>query len=329
MLYLGIDGGGTKTAFLLISETGKVLAYSTKSTCHYLQVGIDNFKKVLDIGIGEVLKKAGKKKYQLDYTFLGIPAYGEIIKDVSLLEELTSEVLGSQKFRCGNDVEAGWAGSLACQTGLNIVAGTGAIGFGRDQDGNTARTSGWGHFCGDEGSAYWLAKQAISIFGKEADGRLEKSPLYDIIKHEFDLKRDFDLITLIYKKLGRKRDKVAQLAKLIYKAAQQGDNKAIALYRQAAYEYSLIVKALIKKLNYADNQEILTSYSGGVFKAGAYILEPFKKYIKQYNIKLIKPILQPVTGAALYALLLGMEINQHSKNEIIKKIKNEEKRLRI
>ena len=74
-------------------------------------------------------------------------------------------------------------GSLACRAGINLVAGTGAIGFGKDSFGKTARSAGWGYFCGDEGSAYWLGKQLISIFGKEADGRKAKTPLYDIVRH--------------------------------------------------------------------------------------------------------------------------------------------------
>lgn len=325
MFYLGVDGGGTKTAFVLIDQEGKICSYTTKSTCHYLQVGIDTFQRVLEDGIADICKQARIEKSDIAYSFLGLPGFGENKDDVPKLETIVKHILLSEQFKCGNDVEAGWAGSLACQPGINLVGGTGAIGFGRDRHGNTARASGWGYYCGDEGSAYWLGKRVISLFGKEADGREEKTPLYDIVRNKFNIQRDLDFISVVYDTLERKRDKIAQLAQLLYQAAEEGDEKAVDLYRQAAYEHSLTVKALINKLNFNCDEEILVSYSGGVFKAGPYILDPLNKYIDQSNVKLIKPILQPVTGAALYALLLDKRLNDYDL--IVEKLREEEKRL--
>jgi len=274
MVYLGLDGGGTKTAIVLINEAGNILSYIVKPSCHYIQIGLDGFHEILADGVKEVCKKTGKNISEIDYSFLGLPAYGENKDDVPKLEAIVRDVLQSDCFKCGNDVEAGWAGSLACQPGINLVGGTGAIGFGRDSQGNSARASGWGYFCGDEGSAYWLGKQLISLFGKEADGREKKTPLYDIVRSNFNLKRDLDFISVVYDKLERKRDKIATLALLLYQAAEEGDERAIDLYRKAAYEHSLTVKALINKLDFSNEEEILVSYSGGVFKAGSYILKP-------------------------------------------------------
>lgn len=72
---------------------------------------------------------------------------------MEVLNSIVGKALSSSNYKCGNDSQAAWAGSLACQPGVNIVAGTGAIGFGVDANGNMARASGWGPFCGDEGSA--------------------------------------------------------------------------------------------------------------------------------------------------------------------------------
>lgn len=324
MYYLGVDGGGTRTSFVLINEEGKIAAYETKGTCHYVQVGFDKFQELLMTGISDVCKKAGIKISELSFSFFGLPGYGERKDDVLVLEKLVLNLLQSNRFKCGNDVEAGWAGSLACQPGINLVGGTGAIGFGKDQGGKSARTSGWGYYCGDEGSAYWIGRKVISLFGKEADGRLEKTPIYDIVRKEFNLTRDFDLINIVYDQLKMQRDKIAKFALLLYKAAEQGDPKTIEIFRETAYEHSLTLKALIKKLNFADNEEILVSYSGGVFKSGEYVLKPLKEYISNDNLKLIKPILEPVTGAALYALEFDKKV---ISPEIINRLKNEEEKV--
>jgi len=330
MYYLGIDGGGTKTAFILINSEGEIEAYNVKKSCHYIQVGLENFKNVLEEGIKELCQKAGCSIEDIEYSFLGLPGFGENKDDVLKLENCVENILNSQNFKCGNDVEAGWAGSLACEPGINIVGGTGAIGFGKDDYGKTARASGWGYFCGDEGSAYWLGKKLISLFGKEADGRLEKTPIYKIVKSKYDLKRDLDFISIVYDKLEMKRDQIASLAPLLYQAAEQGDQHAIDLYKQASYEHSLTVRAITKKLNFDSNKKILVSYSGGVFKAGNYILEPFKIFMGT-NKKLITPKLLPVTGAALFALELSEEKKdqkQDDYNYITKRLQKEENKIK-
>lgn len=325
MYYLGVDGGGTKTAFILIDEKGKVPAYLTKSTCHYIQAGIENFEIVLREGIEKLCELALIDISDIKYSFLGLPAYGENVDDIPGLEKIVRDILNSERFRCGNDVEAGWAGSLACQPGINLVGGTGAIGFGRDDKGNSARASGWGYFCGDEGSAYWLGRKVISLFGKEADGRMERTPIYNIVRESFNIERDLDFITVVYDELEMKRDKIAGLALLLDKAAEEGDENAIKYYREAAYEHSLTVKALLNKLEFNQDKEILVSYSGGVFKAGSHILEPLKEFIDCDQLKLIKPILEPVTGAALYGLVIDKQIASY--DSIISSLKKEEKRL--
>jgi N-acetylglucosamine kinase-like BadF-type ATPase len=304
MYYLGVDGGGTKTGFMLINDQGRIMSYITKGSCYYIQIQLDGFQKVLEDGITEVCKIAGIGVREINYSFLGLPAFGEIEKDVPLLESIVRDLLHNDNFKCGNDVEAGWAGSLACQPGINLVAGTGAIGFGKDSSGKTARSAGWGYFCGDEGSAYWLGKQLISLFSKEADGREAQTPLYDIVRQKFNISRDFDLISILYDKLKLKRDEIAKLAMLVYQAAQQDDAKAFALYDQAGYEHCLTVKSIIHQLHFTAGEDILVSYSGGVFKAGEFILGPMKRYLKQERVQLIKPVFMPVTGAALYALIL-------------------------
>jgi len=52
------------------------------------------------------------------------------------------------------------------------------------------------------------------------------------------------------------------------KRQKQGDPKALKIYAEAAYEFSLVVKALIGRLDFKQDETILVSYSGGVFKAG-------------------------------------------------------------
>ena len=303
MFYLGIDGGGTKTAFEIIDDKGNILSSFTTATCSYIQIGKENFGKVISEGVAGVCEKANIDISEVNYSCIGIPSFGEISSDTSDLVSIAMNALQSSNVKCVNDVEIAWAGSLACEPGINLLAGTGSMGFGVDDKNNTVRTGGWGHLFGDEGSAYWLGKKLIELFTKQADGRIEKGMTYNIVCEEFDIKSDFDFISVVYNKLKFKRDEIAKLQLLLYKAAEQGDRYAIGLYKQAAYELSLMVFAIINQLNFDAGKSLLVSYSGGVFKAGELIFAPLREYLSGYNITLQEPILSPVTGAALYALL--------------------------
>lgn len=313
MYFLGVDGGGTKTEFLIIDENGKMLARNLHPTSHYKQTSFDNFQHVIESGVNEVCSQLNISISDLTYSFIGIPGYGEMVADVSKLEEIVLNILGSSNFKCGNDSEVAWTGSLACQPGINLVAGTGSIGFGHDKNNNMDRVGGWGDLIGDEGSAHWLSLKMLEIFTKQADGRLDKTALYNIVRDSLNLKEDFEILDLVLNKYERKRDKIASLAYLVYEAAKVGDSYAINLYKLAAKENFLTVKALVEKLNFRENEEILVSYSGGVFKSQDFVLKPLKSLLTAYNkdIKLIAPILTPVAGAALYALILsGNETSQ-------------------
>ena len=205
-------------------------------------------------------------------------------------------------------MKAGWAGSLGCLPGINIIAGTGAIGYGINELGEEARSSGWGHACGDEGSAYWIAKKGIEIFTKQSDGRYPKTELYSIMKEELKINEDFELIDLIYNQYSLDRGKIAQLSTIVYKAAEKNDPYSLEIFEEAAVEIGLMIKSISKKIDFIE-KPIKVSYVGGVFKASKYIFEDLKNYLKinEVNVEIIEPKYTAVYGSALYALKLWGE----------------------
>ncbi len=46
--------------------------------------------------------------------------------------------------------------------GVLVISGTGSIAFGRNQNGETARAGGWGPNVSDEGSAFWVGREAVA-----------------------------------------------------------------------------------------------------------------------------------------------------------------------
>ena len=88
-------------------------------------------------------------------------------------------------------------GILGLSSGINLVAGTGSIAYGRNDAGEEARAGGWDERFSDEGSCYWLGMKSLELFfSKESDGRAEKGALLEIFRNRFELKCDFDIIDI-------------------------------------------------------------------------------------------------------------------------------------
>jgi len=304
MIFLGVDGGGTKTQFVLVDNDGNVLGTVTGEGSYHLEIGMEGLRRVLVHGVAKVLAQAAVDAGRIAHAFFGIPAYGEDSGAQLLLDAMPEALLGHRRYRCGNDMVCAWAGSLAGEDGINIVAGTGSIGYG-ERRGRTARAGGWGEVFGDEGSAYWIAVQGLNVFTRMSDGRLPRGALYALFRESFRLGDDLDLCARVLN--HHTRDGIAAIAHVVTRAAQAGDAAAVRIFDSAADELAAVVDAVRLALDFAVDEIVPLSYSGGVFHAGALILDPFRRYLAARcpRFDLRTPLLSPSIGAAIYAAKLA------------------------
>jgi N-acetylglucosamine kinase-like BadF-type ATPase len=302
-LYLGVDGGGTKTALVLIDSEGVIRATHLAPGSYYLTIGLDALGRLLVDGVNAVLAKAAVRIEDLDFAFFGIPAYGEDTLLVGPLSELPQRCLAAGQYLCGNDMICGWAGSLLCRDGISIVAGTGSICYG-ERNSAIARCGGWGELFSDEGSAYWIACRALNLFSRMSDGRAAKGPLYELVRERLKISEDLDLCAHVFTQLEGDRARIAQLSKWVTQAAAAGDGQSTSIVRQAAEELALMVDATRRQLAFSDAEPVPVSYSGGVFdNVGALLLDHFTAALQAFRAgyRVSEPALPPGIGAALYA----------------------------
>lgn len=302
--YLGIDGGGSKTAFLLIDETGSVLSSHTEGPAYYLEVGFTPMKEMLARGILATLKPVSIWPSSIHFSFIGLPAYGE---DSALLKALDSAALPTlqmDRYRCGNDAICGWAGALSAQDGINVISGTGSMAYGEFK-GRSARSGGWGELFSDEGSAYWIAREGLTLFARMSDGRAARGALYDIVREYFSLPTDLDLCAAIYSK--NRRSALAALAALVVEAASAGDAQAAQIFIRAASELMHIIAAVHAQLAVPEDRTMPVSYSGGMFAQSEQLLGALRRELGAVpgRYRLVAPRLPPAAGAALYAAKLS------------------------
>lgn len=305
-LFLGVDGGGTKTHFVLIDRDGNLIASHEGPSSYHLEIGIDGLRDVLTQGLATLFGQAGADGSAIAHAFFGLPAYGEDSMAQVLLDTIPEPLLGHRRYRCGNDMVCAWAGSLGGEDGINIVAGTGSIAYG-ERHGRSARAGGWGEVFGDEGSAYWIAVQGLNTFTRMSDGRLPRGQLHAAFRTALGLGTDLDLCAKVMN--ANTRGSIAAMSQLVTRAAHDGDICAIRIFDDAARELAAVVEAVRHALEFEPGEAILLSYSGGVFNAGALILGPLQRHLEAQSgaYRLTAPVATPSIGAAIYAAKLAAQ----------------------
>lgn len=298
--YCGIDGGGTKTAAVLTDENGKEYAAVQTGGSSYRSIGIEKTAELFAGQIEQCAKQAGISLSDLAGTVIGVPCFGENKKADREIHDLLSGILPEVPFYLCNDAEAGWAGSLGMKPGINVVAGTGSIAYGRNSRGESVRCGGWSTFFGDEGSCYWLGRKTVELFAKQMDGRIRQNGVYELIMEDCGAAHPHEFIDQMEKR-ALDRSYVAGIQKYLLLAAEQGDDSAMALYREAADELGLMVLTAARKIQ-IPGERLSVSVSGGLMHAEKFFLDRFLEWTERFDGQYIKPVTTPVKGAALMAV---------------------------
>lgn len=303
MRYLiGIDGGGTKTAFALAKTDGTVVRTLELDSTSYREHGIREVIQRLEEGVSTVLKAEGADRADLELLAVGAPGYGEnAAQDETLARSVRAHFAPVPVYLC-NDAVVAYYGALNGRPGINLVAGTGAIAYGENEAGASARSGGWSEHFSDEGSCYWLGKMAMGLFCKEADGRKPKAALYDIFRREFGLQDDMSFVAVMEEQYLPCRKKVASLQRLLLQAALQGDASACELYACACGELAQMAAGIRRQLSYEGGCPV--SLTGGITHARELVWEPLRKRLADQGMELVQGEKSPVEGAAILAAKL-------------------------
>lgn len=301
-MFLGVDGGGTKTAYALVAADGGLLAARSGPGLDHLADGLDVVRARLAEGIVSTLADASSAPADLRFSFVGIPGYGEDGRILRELDALPAAALQRAPYRCGNDMVCSWAGSLACEDGISVVAGTGSLAYG-EYEGRQARCGGWGELIGDEGSAYWIAREGMNLFSRMSDGRAARGALHGMVRDRLGITDDLELCARIYGERADRRAAFAQFARLVHDAARAGDAAAAAIFARAAGELLECAAAVRRALGVPPGRTLALSHTGGVFENAPALVMAFREALAggAAAFEYRAPRLPPAVGAALYA----------------------------
>ncbi len=249
-LFAGVDGGGSKTAAVVVDEEGRELGRGLAGASNYQAVGLETALTRVREALAGALTQAGVASEQRPVALvLGLAGIDRPDDQTNWQAKLdNAPTLADRVELCGDHDLILYA--LAERRGLGIIAGTGSIAVGRDgrKQGQRVRAGGWGHFIGDEGSGLWLGRAALNAASRSADGRGPQTALLPMILQEWGLKEASDLIGGVYGGGGVDNAKIARLSELVFRAADDGDDFAKILLQDAVNELALAIKACDMKL---------------------------------------------------------------------------------
>lgn len=298
MLFLGVDCGGTKTQFTLTTEMGKIVGSFRTGSGGTLGKTREWVRNFIHEGALEVCRMAGVTLDELTWAGLGFPGYGEREGSEEMIFSACQEALEPCPVVCHCDCGIAWAGSLAMEPGINVIAGTGSNCYGVTAEGKSARASGWGAF--DEGSCRWIGTRLIQLFTKQSDGRLPRTLLYTRFKEHFSIEKDLTFVYTLNHDIMRSGSEVAKLQMMVKSLYEEGDPYAAMIYEEAAKELALTIHGVAKQLGMGPGYA--ASYSGGLFQIGSIITEPLSREVALFGGSLKAPRYTPDQGAVLMAM---------------------------
>src|SRR5438128_1614773 len=218
MHVLGIDAGGTKTVCLLADERGMIVSEGRGPGANLLAAGELGVEKVLH----EVMETAiGDRAITPAAICLGIAGVDRE-DEARTVRAIMRRIGYKSRTLVVNDALIALVAAAGDAPGVVIIAGTGAIVYGRNAAGEAARAGGWGHMIGDEGSGYWIGREALSAVMRAADGRGPQTALRDEILAHFAVADVSRLPRFVYDR-AHPRMAVAALGPLIQRVSEQGD----------------------------------------------------------------------------------------------------------
>jgi len=290
LLFLGIDGGGSRTQACLGDERGRILARAVAGPSNPVKVGIEAAKKELLGAARAVLsrvstapaprtaKSAGaargrRPKPALVAVCAGLAGVDRPVVSRPLLAWLR-KAIPARHHLLTTDMAIALHAALGSAVGMIVESGTGSFAFARNPRGETLRAGGWGAMFDDPGSGYDLGRKAIMAALRAFDGRGERTLLTAKICRALRLT---SIPQIVRKKLDPQE--VAALFPLVLEAARQGDRVARRLLADAARDLAQLALALARHLGRRRTVSVVCA--GGVFRSSPTLRRSFTRYLHQ------------------------------------------------
>jgi len=290
-IFVGIDGGGSKTA-CLVGDEHSLLGSGVAGPSNLVRVGESRAREAIHTAIRQACTQARVDASQISRTCIGI-AGGARAETAGVVRKILSELLSGEIEVVGDMVIAIEA-AVGNGAGVVVIAGTGSIAYGRNAAGQTARAGGWGFAISDEGSAHWIGRAVVAAVLRAHDEDRGAGWLEDIMKAWRVNTRE----QMILVANGSPPPDFAGLLPTVISAADSKDAIAQDVLAQAGAELASLGGIVIGRL-FKGGQPVPVAMSGGVFRNAAPVRRVFYNNLrlKYPDVAVSDGVVDPVQGA--------------------------------
>lgn len=272
-LYIGLDGGGTKTHVLLATErSGQlvVLGEGQGGPSNPRAVGFDAAFQSIEHTVKAAFASAQLTLQTVDRMILCLAGAGraeemleieswavrsktacqaQVISEAEAILEahrpLAVDIPGAVDATLINNCLSAFAEVGEAEVAL--ICGTGSLAWGRKTAYHSrfARSGGWGYLLGDEGSGFWIGQKLLQLACQSADGRAQEQALLSSILLRLELDSPMQLVQWCYCD-NASRQRIAALAPLAFELPQSLTVQQVV--SQAAEDLAVMVGSVAKQL---------------------------------------------------------------------------------
>jgi N-acetylmuramic acid 6-phosphate etherase len=261
---LGVEGGGTKTAWVLVERAADGLRVVDQG-----KLPSSNFRLTSPDRLRSIFRQLPAEVDRVGMFLAGCGA-----DDRRSLEMLCAEIWPKAKIVVGSDRDSGLAAALGRGDGIAVNAGTGASVTGRRGE-RIEKAGGWGHILGDAGGGYFLSVQALRLILREYDLHRGEAQFTASILRALSLNSRDELV-----RWAQTADKmeIATLTSIVFEAARNGDSNVVKIIEEGAEVLSEYTAAVASRLGLLAPKVILL---GGLLKRDSLYVAAFRRKLKK------------------------------------------------
>jgi N-acetylglucosamine kinase-like BadF-type ATPase len=283
-----------------VSNGAELLGQATGASCKLARVGKERGRENLQTVIRQATETAHVDAGKIQHVCIGM-AGASLAEAVHWAQQTIRELIPESTIYVAGDHVIAHRAAFGTSPGVLVISGTGSIAFGRNQNGETARAGGWGPNVSDEGSAFWVGREAVTAalhafdFGKSNGLLATIADCWKVAPEE------------VIRLANSSEPRFPELAGPVVNAAEQGEPSARAITDRAGKALAGLASAVINRL-WPDGGVVPVALAGGVLQGSPLVRHAFKEAMKaeQPQAAVSFAFVRPVLGALEIAAQRGV-----------------------
>ncbi|HXG46398.1 MAG TPA: BadF/BadG/BcrA/BcrD ATPase family protein [Methylomirabilota bacterium] len=301
---IGIDGGATRSFGVALSPDGDVLAVAEGGSLNFFGAGLVAARATLR----DLLRQLGVEAKRVR----GVIGCAALFEEATADEKaaLCRDIVDLAAVRLVSDCDTAHFGALLGRPGVIVISGTGSMVRAENEAGQVFRAGGWGHLVGDEGSAYWIAREAIRACIAAAEGYGTPTGMTALVEQWLEVRSLKEIVPRIHHPAFTK-DRFASLARFLGERMGPDDRVWVQVRQEAGRLLARQTEAALRMAGFATSP-VPVCLMGGVLARDAVVAASLKAHLRhEMAVAFVEPALEPALGAAALALKdFGLELTE-------------------